>query len=462
MVDASVFTIFLYYKNYMLKCSIYDNINVSPSSSGGCDASLETNIGFEDEMYVFNRSDVEGLIFKDDSRPDNSLFVDTIITSQPYYIINASNISFNEEYEDHYYSQSITATISSSRNDVEEILQAAVHGRYLVAIRLIGGENYILVGWKEGLGMDSELAVSKEEYQYTISFTGLTTYPKMEADADNFDLSNKVFEPTFKALFDADNVVCDHGWATTKYVVKVNAAGQPLDEDNKLCQYSEKKQDAYKLEGAADGNYNILGTYSSGSYIQGISVKMYDPELCSVTGSISVSPTAITLNSTSYSAVSVTVTSNNQWDIITIPSFADVSRTDGYSGSTTVYFYSTEQCGQEAVIFRNRVSNQMTSLLVRNDRIGGLQDSYTMPNGTTQLTLSPITCGEYTVSTSEGTATINDDGTFTITGISASESEKEITITVTSGTETFPVTITILSSSTARHAKALSEWCEIE
>lgn len=445
----------------MIKCNIYDNINV-PSVSGGCDASLETNIGFEDEMYVYNLSDIEGLIFKDDSRPDNSLFVDTIITSQPYYTINASNISFNEEYQDHYYSQQITATISSSRNDVEEILQAAVHGQYVVAIRLIGGTDYILVGWKEGLSMHEELAVSKEEYQYTITFDGLTTYPKMAADADNFDLSNKVFEPSFKPLFDADNVVCDHGWATAKYVVKVNAAGQALDEDNKLVQYSSKLQDAYKLEGVADGDYNIIGTYSSGSYVQGSSVKMYDPDLCSVTGSISVSPTAITLNSTSYSAVSVSVTSSNQWDIVTIPSYADVSRTNGNSGTTTVYFYSTEQCGQEAVIFRNRVSNQMASLLVRNDRIGGLQDTYTMPNGTTELTLYPIVCGEYTVSTTEGTAVINDDNSFSVTGISASESEKTITLTIVNGTEEKEITITILSSSTARHAKAIAEWCEIE
>lgn len=441
-----------------MKCNIYRDINTS--TSGVNCGQIEINIGFDDEIIVYNLSDIQGLVFKDDSRPDYSLFVDTIITSAPFYRINASNISYNETYEDHYYNQEIQATITSSNNEVEEILSAAVHGNYLVALRLIGADDYLLVGWKEGLSLDEELSVSKEDYQYTLTFTGKTTYPKLEADADNFDLSKKVFEPTFEPLFEAGGVVCSNGWAVAKYVVKVNAAGQALDEDNKLCQYSLKPQDAYKLSGVADGGYHIIGTYSSTDFIEGKSVRMFDTSLCEISGSISVSPTAITLNSTTASTA-ISVTSSDDWELVTYPSTVELSRTNGTNNDQTVYIYGTSTCGTEILTFRNKKTNQRATLTVTNDRIT-IGSSYTYPYCTQTVTLYPVLCGNYTASSTQGTATVNDDGSFTVSGITCSDTQKTVTVTLVNGSETKQVELIILGNDTARGRRVIAEWCEIE
>ena len=88
----------------------------------------------------------------------------------------------------------MTAYIKSVRTDIEEVLQEAVHGKYVVAFRVVGEEDYKLVGWKEGLSLDEVLDISKENNAYTLTLSGVTTYPHMSADKDNFNLANKVFE----------------------------------------------------------------------------------------------------------------------------------------------------------------------------------------------------------------------------------------------------------------------------
>ena len=340
------------------------------------------------------------------------------------------------------------------------MLQQAVHGKYHVAFKVIGNSNYKLIGWKEGLSLDDDLTISSEDNSFGLTFEGVTSYPMMEADKDNFDLKNKVFEPTFEPLFAAGEVVCSNGWAVAKYVVKVNAAGQALDEDNKLCQYSLKPQDAYKLSGVPDGGYNIIGTYSNNDYIEGKSVRMFDTSLCEVSGSISVSPTAVTLNSTT-TAATIAVTSSNEWELVTYPSYVGISRTGGGVNDQTVYLYGTEYCGQEVLTFRNRITKQTANLTVRNDRID-IGDSYTYPNGTTTVTLTPVLCGNYTATSTEGSVTINDDGSFTVSGISTSNNQKTITVTLVSGSEVKTVELIIIGNDTSAHARVIGEWCEVE
>lgn len=436
-----------------MKCKIYSDIN-SGGIGGSCQQ--EMNAGIADYLYVFNIDDIEGLIFEDDSRPDDNLFIETIITSAPFYRIGASDISFSEEYQDGYYAIEITANINSISEDIEEILEAAVHGKYLVAGKLIGGD-YVLFGWREGLSMGENLTISKTDSHYGISFTGNTTFPKMLADDSNFNLANKVFEPIFEPLFDG-NVICNgDGWAIAAYVVKVNAAGQALDEDNKLCQYSSKRQDAYKYNGVADGNYNILGTYNSGATYNGKAVRVYDTSLCNVSGSISVSPTALTLNSNNLTGV-LTVNSTNDWDLITYPSYVTISRTEGTTGTTTVNVTSNA-CGTETLTFRNRETRGTASVTITNDRIT-MQSPVYLAAGTTSATFAPSTCGAYTASTSIGTVVVNSDGTFTLSGIPTSQDTQTINVTLTKGSETKVVQVIVYGNNTSQHAKLISEWCE--
>lgn len=440
-----------------MNCRLYKDISL-----GGGDGCMiqDINIGIQDGLYVFNLDDIQGLAFEDDSRPDNSLFIDTIITSAPFYRIDATSINYNEEYNDHYYTQNLTANIVSVRREIEEIMQAAVHGKYAVAFKVIGESHYKFVGWREGLSLDDVLSISSEDNSFQLTFSGDTTYPMMEADKSNFNLREKVFEATFEPLFEAGKVVCSNGWATAMYVVKVNAAGQALDEDNKLCQYSGKLQDAYKLTGVSDGNYHIIGTFTSSDYFEGKSVRMYDTNICNVQGSITVSPSSVVLNSTANTKT-ITVTSSNDWELVTYPSVVSISRTGGDPNDQTVYLYGTNACGSETLTFRNKVTKQTATLQVRNDRIS-IGSSYTYPNCTRNVQLAPVLCGSYSVSTTEGTATVNSDGTFTIGGIECSNDRKVVTVTLVNGTETKQVSLIILGNDTEPGRRAIAEWCEVD
>lgn len=435
--------------------------DISLSSGDGC-MIQDINVGIKDGIYIFNLDDVKGLVFQDDSRPDDTLFVDTIITSAPFYRVDATSVNYNEEYNDHYYTQELTANIVSVRREIEEIMQAAVHGRYLVAFKVVGNEHYKLIGWKEGLSLDETLTISEEDNSFSITFSGNTTYPMMEVDKTNFKLEDKVYEPSFEPLFQAGEVVCNDGWAVAKYVVKVNAAGQALDEDNKLVQFSGKLQDAYKLQGVDDGGYNIIGTFNSTDYIDGKSVRMYDTSICEVSGSISISPSTITLCSTVTSSTA-TLISSDEWELITYPSYVDISRVSGGINDQVIYFYSTDSCGQETLQFRNRITKQTANVTVNNDRISGIGLTYTYPYGTSTITLTPVVCKQYTASSTIGSTTVNDDNSFTISGIPTSSSQQTITVTLSMGScERKTIEIIILGNDTSRMARAIAEWCEVD
>lgn len=434
------------------------NRDIALGNGQGC-MSVSINAGVSDGLHIFNLEDVKNLIFDEDSRPDKTLYIDTIVTSQPFYRVDATNIQYTEEYDDHSYSHQLTAQIKNVRNEIEEILEAAVHGKYLVAFKVIGESNYRLVGWKEGLSLDETLSIQKDNNAYTLTFKGKTTWPEMECDKSNFDLANKVFDPTFEPLFEAGKVTCLNGWAVANYTVKVNAAGQALDEDNKLVQFSGKKQDAYRLVGVIDGGYNIIGNYQSTDYIEGKAVKIYDTSICSTTCGIRVSPSSISFNS-SVQTSAITVTSTNfDWEVATYPSTVTLSRTYGSSNDQLVWVYSNGYCGNETITFKTR-NGQCTANLSITNNIIKIDGVYYYPNRTSTVTLTPLTCCNYSGTTSEGTLTINSDGSFTVSGISGSDSEKRVTVTLSCGSETKQVTLVVFGIDTARGRRIISEYCE--
>lgn len=443
----------------MINCKLNRDIALA-GSTGGC-MSVTINVGLADGLYIFNLEDVENLIFDGDTRPDSTLLVNTIVTSQPYYRVDATNINYTQEYDDHSYTHQLTADIKNVRNEIEEVLESAVHGKYLVAFKVIGESNYRLVGWKEGLSLDQQLNISSENNAFTLTFNGVTTYPEMEVDKFNFNLAEKVFEPTFEATFVAGKVVCTDGWAVAQYVAKVNAAGLPLDEDNKLCQYSGKPQDAYKLESASDGGYNIIGTYTSETYsVEGKTIKKYDDSLCTVTCSLSISPTSLELTP-SNSALTVTVTSDGDWELASYPSYVSLSQTEGVSGSTNVIVYSDENCGNETLTFKNKNGGCTANLGISNNFIK-VDNVYYFENNTSTATIYPVACSTYSGNTTEGTLTVNSDSSFTVANIPTSTNQKEVTVTLTSGSVSKDVTLIIYGKNTARGRRAISEFCVTE
>lgn len=441
-----------------INCKLNRDIALGNGQGDGC-MSVSINVGVADGLYIYNLEDVKGLVFSGDTRPDKSLFIDTIITSQPYYRVDASNIQYNEEYGDHYYEHTLTAQIKNVNNEIEEILEGAVHGKYLVAFEVVGEEHYRLVGWKEGLSLDESLSIQKDNNAYTLTFKGITTYPEMECDKSNFDLANKVFEPTFEPLFEAGKVTCQNGWAVANYVVKVNAAGQALDTNNKLVQYSGLPQDAYKLNGVGDGEYHIIGTYNSTDYIEGKAVRKYDTSLCNISCSISVSPSSISLNS-SNTSTTISVLSSNEWELVTYPSTVSLSRTYGGVNDQTVWVYSNGYCGSETLTFRNKVGGCTTTLGI-NVNIIKIDSVYYYPNRTHEMTLTPNACCDYSGTTTEGTFTKNSDGSFTVSNISGRDTQKTVTVTLSCGNETKQVELVIYGIDTTPGRMAISEYCEV-
>jgi hypothetical protein len=442
----------------MINCKLNRDIALGNGQQGDGCMSVSINAGVSDGLYIYNLEDVKNLIFDEDSRPDKTLYIDTIVTSQPFYRVDATNIQYTEEYDDHSYSHQLTAQIKNVRNEIEEILEAAVHGKYLVAFKVIGEKNYRLIGWKEGLSLDEQLSIQKDNNAFTLTFKGETTYPEMECDKSNFDLANKVFDPTFEPLFEAGKITCSNGWATANYVVKVNAAGQALDAHNKLVQFSGLQQDAYKLQGVSDGDYNIIGTYTSDEYIEGKAVKVYDTSLCNISCSVNVSPNIVTFNSAIQTSA-ITITSSSDWEVVTYPSTVTLSRTYGGVNDQLVYVYSNGYCGAETITFKAKNGQCTSNLRIFNNMIK-LDDTYYYPNRTSSMTLTPIACCNYTATVSEGNVVVNSDGSFTVSGVSGRDSEKRLTVTLSCGGETKEVTLVIHGIDTARGRRIISEYCE--
>lgn len=452
-------TLFFIVNDIIMAINCKLNRDIALGSGQNACMLTDINAGVLDGLYVFNVDDVKGLVFSGDSRPDESLFVDTVITSQPFYRIDATNIAYTEEYDDHKYTQNLTASIKTVRNEIEEILEGALHGKYLVAFKVAGESHYRLVGWKEGLSLDETLNISKDNNAYNLTFSGTTTYPSMEAHKSNFDLANKVFEPMFEPLFEAGKVTCSDGWAVANYVVKVNAAGQALDTNDKLVQYSGLQQDAYKLQGVSDGGYHIVGTYTSTDSIEGKAVRIYDTSLCNVSCGISISPTTLDFTS-SVTSSTFTINSANDWEIVTYPSLVTLSRTYGGVNDQTIYVYSNGYCGAETLTFKNKVGG-CTATLGINVNIIGIGDTYYYPNRTSEVTLAPTACCNYVGTTSEGTFTVNSDGSFTVSNISGRDTQKTVTVTLSCGNESKTVSLVIYGIDTARGRKAISEFCEV-
>lgn len=67
------------FKTYMIKCKLNRDIALGSGQHDAC-MITDINVGVFDGLYVFNIEDVQNLVFSGDSRPDDSLYVDTVVT----------------------------------------------------------------------------------------------------------------------------------------------------------------------------------------------------------------------------------------------------------------------------------------------------------------------------------------------------------------------------------------------
>ena len=462
-------------------CKLSRNISLNPdgSQSNDCGSSEIASGGINERVYVYNIDDIENLMFEDDMRYDDSLIIDTIITDKAYYYIDCTDASYNEKQDGTTHRHTLTLRVGNTQPITEDTLNEAVHHRYLVAFRPKGAELYRVFGWREGAGMSYVMDIDESTNSYTVTLSDDSEYALMSCLPDNFKLSEKVFSPIFKPLYDASYCEVSGGYKTgyciASYVVKVNSAGQPLDEDNMLTYYSGKKQDAYKYNGVSDGGYNILGTYRDTASFDGIPVKIFDVDRCPIdaSGTVSISPTEVKLNS---STTSQTVTVNaylngtstcTSWSVIEYPDGVSLSQTSGQTcGSLKVISNGVGVSGGRIVI-RND-STYETAVITVDDNIIKVNDEFVFQNGTTEFDIKPIveaTGSDYTYSVDKSGLTVTKlpDGTLHFVVDNPSSEFTTYTLTLThseDAREKKYVAINILGSDTEPVWRVMAQYCE--
>ena len=447
-------------------CRLQKNISLTQDGSYDCGVTDLANGGIMERFYVYNISDIINLKFKNDNRSDDELYVETIITGQPFYYVDASTVTYNETQEGESYTHTLTATVGNIQPITQDIISDAVPGKYLVCFRPKGATDYRMFGWKAGAELSHTMDLDETNSSYTITFSDVSEYPLFTVQADNFKLEDKQFDPIWQPLYDVTYCELDEhghqsGWCLARYVVKVNSAGQALDEDNKLCEYSEKRQDAYKLTGAADGNYHIVGTYNENAVYNGQPVRIYDPVLClpEISGTISFAEQTIRLNSTTRQTASTNLTSNSAWAIVSeAPESCTVAPNEG-SGDAVMNFYYGRYGGDDVITVRNLNSYEETSITVQNRtiicsgnmtfdngtenfnvycRAYGGSESYTWQVSATGLSITPVyeTEGNDTwivgldCEVVDPTVTEERSWTFTFTHSDDNEEVKTCTVTI--------------------------------
>lgn len=447
-------------------CKLTRNITVNQTTDDPCANTEMMAGGIADRFYIFNIEDIQGLKFKNDERSDESLYVDTIMTSESYFYVDGSGVSYSESQDGAIYTHTLTANVNNIQNIIQDILSDAAPGKYLVCFRPKGSTDFRMFGWKMGASLTHTLDISESASNYTITLSEESEFPLFEVKADNFDLANKQFEPHWKPLYNVSGCQLDGngmqtGWCLAQYVVKTNSAGEALDASNKLCEYTNQPQDAYKYISAPDGSYHILGTYTDTAVYDGQPVLIFNPEIClpESEGTISFAEEEIRLNSTTRITESVALTSNAAWAMVSdAPEYCSVAPTSG-DGNATMVFYSSRYGGDDVITVRNLNSYEETSITVHNRtvipgageefdygteqfnvycRAYGGSESFTVQVDNPGLTLTPVyDTGDgdqilvgYDAVVDDPTVTTTRSWTFTFTHADDNEEVKTATYTI--------------------------------
>lgn len=433
------------------------NITLNQPGDGGdgCNGQdISMGVGGIAQVVVYNISDIASLKFENDNRADDSLVVDTINSTGQFYKIDFTSATYNEEYDNHKWTHTLTLDIANIQPLFEDILADGVNGKYLVCFRPNGSEDWRMFGWKYGAKLDYSLNITDDSLGYTVTLDDASEYPLFAVYADNFGDKNKTYTPLFKPLYDVyyceqDQYGYHTGYLIAMYVVKVNAAGQPLGSDNKLCQWTGKKQDAYKINTIqSDGGYNIIGTYTKDATFDGKPVMILDYDKCpaNVTNSIFINSKkaeTISLNST-ISAGTFTITSTDDWMMVTDPQFVTISPVEGVNGNTQCRVHHNGVGGCEQIEFMNKETGEIVTLDVCVNLIN-VGSSYTYDCNTNEVVITPSVEGcssAYTYTISPATPNTKDSYGYIHLWPSGVTSSTTYTITFTHGCDSNEVKVT--------------------
>lgn len=439
------------------------------------DSACDMRSGIEEDLFIYNIGDIDTFVFENDNRHSDNNFIDTVVTGEPFYQLEASSAEYSEEIDEDTgkFIQRLSVMTNFS-SELENILSNARNTKYFVCFRQDGDEDYLSIGYKTGATLSYTVELTDDSQIYTIIFSMESEYSAMIVDASNFDLSEKYFTPIFNPLYNIH--ICEtvegdnNGYLIASYVPKTNTANQPLDVNNQLCSYSGLPQAAYKHEDVvSSGGYYILGTYDDTGVFDGQPVRIFEPVACPIgaIGTISVSPNEIFLNSTT-TFQSVDITCDNQWQTVELPPIVNLSNQSG-SGDASVIVMSTNVGGDVKIKFKNIVSYEQVALDVHINLIKTERNSYVFPNGQRAFVI-PVTCegglGTYTLTANAPylTMVIQDDNSIFCSPMHYTEtSEQRWTLTLTHNSdpnEVKNISVTILGSDSNPQWQLVRKYCE--
>lgn len=455
----------------MLNCRISQNIRKT------CEVH---NSGIYDTIYLYDMDDVMGLTFTNDTRFDNGNTISAINSASQFYKWEVSDGEYSEDVDSDTYSHELTFNIHKTE-EIEDILSDAKNSKFLVAFRLKSETVYRVIGWDLGAQLTYTLTAGEDGNYYTITFTDEGLYPAFECDSQNFDEERKTYTPIWRPNFNISTCETDSsgtvtGYRIASYVTKQNTAGEALDKNNRLCEYSGLPQDAYKLQGLSDGGYNIVGTYTKTQTFNGEAVIKYDSIHCgdSSTGTISVSPTTITVLEHYSPSQTITITTNDTWSIVNNSNILDVSANSGRGNSSVTATWngvSTAQQGQIAVHNENTnetvyITTKFFSVNVSGTTLipstsSSVTGYVSVVGGSSSDYKVNVTCNDptvkYTVTKEDGQFKINIDPTT----VGANGAVYTVTVThPTQPNETYTYKITQQGDKTQPIWTLISQYCE--
>lgn len=410
---------FLYNKNIKMNCKLLNNINASCSAS----------VGLADGLWMIPLDDVLDVGFSGNTRVDNSLFVTSIATNGSFYHVDTTSATMTSSMNGDNYQNSIAFKFPTLNSDVQRYFEEASSSRYLVAFRLIGSANHLLMGYREGVSVTANLSVETNSL-YDVTISGTTSLPVLEMSSSCLDPSKVTFEGHYEPYYNDSNPLCNGLYSIATYCLWVNGAGQALDSGGKLVEYSGRPQKAMKLNGMPDGGYDIEDRYASGDTVDGQRVVRYDAKNCNggSTGSISASTNEVTLTGEG-TAVLLTITSTFPWSSNGRTEHFIPSKMNGQGGSTTVAIRGTNVCGTGVFDLTNMLTFEHYPITVHNYVIN-MEDNYLFDNGSTSVTFKIETCSDFTATSTSGTVTTTGNGYITVSNLPTSVNPQTFYVTV--------------------------------
>lgn len=182
-----------------------------------------------------------------------------------YATKSSISATFSEEVVDgSYYEGTLKFQVFGDDAESVEFFDGALRNRYYVTYEY-NGKRHIL-GDLGGASVKATRSFSNKENWLSVEIKGYSRSSAPLCEYTGKKTPYWVGAEPISCLTDGS------GYGTYNYVVKVDNEGNPLDADDALCSYSGNPQAAYKLDGTADGDYDILSVFEDFDVVQGMEV----------------------------------------------------------------------------------------------------------------------------------------------------------------------------------------------